>query len=463
MDNLAALIELAIGLVFVYLALSLACSQVLEIIARMLNWRAKQLEEALMVMIATPEKAPGMLSRLGFRLRAWVRVNEWPQMLQAWWSRVRGSALPEIPSEGKQFIAELYAHPLIKALTRPGARIGPEYIPRASFSLALFNTLMREGTQATAIAQALQRTRAELLNAAHTAAGADAQARAKLEDVLNNAFNPILIAALPQNLTPPTTTELLQAVQSLAATYPSLKHALAVEQLRLGVEAQKSRFPDLYRALQTLLREAETDVTSTEDLLNETRSKVEAWYDSTMDRATVWYKQHIQWVLFAIGLVLASIINVDSIRIADTLWREPTLRQAVADQARVAASSQPTTTTTSNLGDVITKLNTDLKALSIPVGWKLMQIKLDQGMACAPLAWLPSWVPWVHQPNELLGLPINGCAALGDAPSDLGGWGLKGLGLLISGLAAMQGAPFWFDLLQKLVNVGQSTRREKAS
>ena len=69
----------------------------------------------------------------------------------------------------------------------------------------------------------------------------------------------------------------------------------------------------------------------------------------------------------------------------------------------------------------------------------------------------------VDHGNEVTGLPINGgCQALGDAPRDVGGALLKFLGLAISGLAAMQGAPFWFDLLQKLVNVGQSTRREKA-
>ena len=136
-----------------------------------------------------------------------------------------------------------------------------------------------------------------------------------------------------------------------------------LEQLRLGVEVQKSQFPDLYRGLETLLHEAETDSSATADLFGATRAKVETWYDSTMDRATVWYKQRIQWWLFGIGFAVALIVNADSIRIADALWREPTLRQAVAEQARLAASAQPAAAS-NDLGAVINKLNADLTALN---------------------------------------------------------------------------------------------------
>ena len=38
--NNSELIELAIGMIFVYLIVSLACSQVQEVLARWLNWRA---------------------------------------------------------------------------------------------------------------------------------------------------------------------------------------------------------------------------------------------------------------------------------------------------------------------------------------------------------------------------------------------------------------------------------------
>jgi hypothetical protein len=54
-----------------------------------------------------------------------------------------------------------------------------------------------------------------------------------------------------------------------------------------------------------------------------------------------------------------------------------------------------------------------------------------------------------------LGIPI-GWSTL---PRDPVGWALKGLGLLISTAAIAQGAPFWFDLLGKLINVRMAGKK----
>jgi hypothetical protein len=39
------------------------------------------------------------------------------------------------------------------------------------------------------------------------------------------------------------------------------------------------------------------------------------------------------------------------------------------------------------------------------------------------------------------------------ATSSFSGWALKIFGILITGIAAAQGAPFWFDVLKKLINI----------
>ena len=36
--------------------------------------------------------------------------------------------------------------------------------------------------------------------------------------------------------------------------------------------------------------------------LQKAQANLEAWYDSTMDRVSGWYKRSTQWILFAIGL-----------------------------------------------------------------------------------------------------------------------------------------------------------------
>ena len=45
------------------------------------------------------------------------------------------------------------------------------------------------------------------------------------------------------------------------------------------------------------------------------------------------------------------------------------------------------------------------------------------------------------------------CIQILNAPKNYNEIFLKSMGILISALAAMQGAPFWFDILKKLVNV----------
>jgi hypothetical protein len=42
-------------------------------------------------------------------------------------------------------------------------------------------------------------------------------------------------------------------------------------------------------------------------------------------------------------------------------------------------------------------------------------------------------------------------------------WGSKVLGWLLSGAMAAQGAPFWFDMLNKLVNVRSSGKTPSES
>lgn len=56
-----------------------------------------------------------------------------------------------------------------------------------------------------------------------------------------------------------------------------------------------------------------------------------------MDRASGWYKQRAQTVLFALGLTAAVVLNVDSLYILGRLTADKTLREAVVNaSAKVA-------------------------------------------------------------------------------------------------------------------------------
>lgn len=51
------------------------------------------------------------------------------------------------------------------------------------------------------------------------------------------------------------------------------------------------------------------------------------WYNETMDRTNGWYKRKMQALLLVLGLVIAMVFNIDSIRIAKLLARDPQARE----------------------------------------------------------------------------------------------------------------------------------------
>jgi hypothetical protein len=82
--------------------------------------------------------------------------------------------------------------------------------------------------------------------------------------------------------------------------------------------------------------------------------------------------------------------------------------------------------------------------MSLPVGWSTSAP--SEGQSCG---WIPgrNLRPGIWSNNQ--------CKILANLPAMNDGWGwlLKVLGVLISGAAAAQGAPFWFDMLKRLINI----------
>ena len=75
--------------------------------------------------------------------------------------------------------------------------------------------------------------------------------------------------------------------------------------------------------------------------LSEFQTKLESWYNDSMERAAGWYKRRTQTILLFLGVVIAVGMNVDSIHIATTLWKDPVARQAAVDVAQKFAEKQP--------------------------------------------------------------------------------------------------------------------------
>ncbi len=136
------------------------------------------------------------------------------------------------------------------------------------------------------------------------------------------------------------------------------------------------------------------------------RGNTEVWFETAMSGASLSYRNNSRLIALLIGFALAWVFNIDSLHITNRLWRDPTLRQAIVAQAGNIDPKDET-----GFDKTAAKLN----ELALPIGW-------------VPDAW----------------------------PQNTMGWGYKIFGFLITGAAAAQGAPFWFDILGKLSGLKKS-------
>jgi len=174
--------------------------------------------------------------------------------------------------------------------------------------------------------------------------------------------------------------------------------------------------PYVSQALVTLIDAAGADA-------SRARQNIEEWFNSSMDRVSGWYKRRSQWVLVFFGLVLAAVGNIDSVNIVNVLSKDPAKRAAlVAEAQEYAKNTQPVNPTM----DAIEKLG-------LPVGW-------SSGPTAAGMAPDPRSVP-----------------------SDWKGWILKVLGILMSAFAISLGAPFWFDMLNRVTMVRSTVKPTEKS
>jgi len=154
----------------------------------------------------------------------------------------------------------------------------------------------------------------------------------------------------------------------------------------------RSKVPD--PQLQSLL---EGVVDRTGGDLTKVRSEIAAWFDNSMDRLSGAYKRKTQLCSFLIALTLAAALNISSIGIGKALWLQPMVARTIAPNAGLSA---------------LQAVN-ELKSLGIPVGWSKTQLN-D----------LKSWI----------GVEM------------VVGW-------LITAVATLFGAPFWFDTLERVVRL----------
>lgn len=333
--QLDAILEVAVGLVFVWLVISVATMELQNRISAALNWRGDYLQRSILSML-----------------------------------------------KDKALMEKFYQHPLILELSlkdkngnflrdRSGQIRRPEFIPNLTFANVAMEVIMNAGKE-----------------------GADV---------------PI--------------------------------DTMSIDEMKASMKALGEKNPPLAKMTHYLFPNLEKTVDNIELKMAEYRKNTENWFNDVMSQTSNWYKIRAQWVAFWIGIVFAIVLNIDTLQVAQKLWQEPTVRAVLVAQAQAEAQNdQPTS------NGLATARN-----LNIPLGWTTTSLTTK---SCKGVS-LINYQLVIHSGGE--------CLAVTSLPSLNNGWGLvvKLFGYLLSGAAAAQGAPFWFDVLRKLVGVKHQPAESK--
>jgi len=210
--------------------------------------------------------------------------------------------------------------------------------------------------------------------------------------------------------------------------------------------------PQVSEAVRERFAEAAAKLEQEELQLATMRLNAESWFNESMDRLGGWYKRKAQFLAFLIGLVLATALNVDSVALVDHLWKEPAVRAALAANATEFANENSAIPTVPVEGDGITNavdfFNAQFQGLNIPLGWNYESVVLQPNQICRIIP-IGKNVVWGLKENST----ANQCQKISNVPTDTAEWSFKILGIIASAAAAAQGAPFWFDILKKVVNI----------
>ncbi|OQP66523.1 hypothetical protein A3860_13645 [Niastella vici] len=226
-------LDVCIGLILVYLLYSLLVTIVGEIICNWIGLRARILRVSIEKM-----------------LNDGYYANLKPKQYRGFWYRVQRYFLKEFPDFKHSFAGKFYHYPAIKYLS------------------------MRAGEQTTVVTQ----TKPSYLSA--------------------EVFADSLI-------------QLLKDKGAGETDMDKVHFSLNFNTYHIQ--------PDTLRNLRNMAEVAGPDI-------NVFKEKLKIWFNETQDRTTGWYKSKLQLILFALGIIIAIIFNVDSIKIARILSKDKDAR-----------------------------------------------------------------------------------------------------------------------------------------
>ncbi|MBW4682768.1 MAG: hypothetical protein KME19_22145 [Microcoleus vaginatus WJT46-NPBG5] len=478
--SIPLILDIAVGLIFIYLILSLLASEIQELITTLLQWRAEHLKKSIEVLIAggNDDSANAQKARiLANSLYDYPLLRNLNQEAKGRLAKAFRRISDGVIKLGRQMLP--------KDKNVFGKKdSGPSYIPAESFARTLIDALkikpLAHILSISRVQKFKQDRLLEKIVAVVTEADISEDKKTIFEKELNK-FDQSLEEIVADLRSATTTLEMSIERMSdkldtwignceigLPADDPSsqmfvsrlklLKQDIFGENERrvlLGTLKPKleevmqviARSPELYSEFEKAVNDKESDTyreistlidtlpdslkasmveltnrvksgsASIEDDITQLQIQVETWFDRSLDRASGVYKRNAKGVAILIGLVVAVIANTDTFHIVESLSRNSVLRATITQNAEQVVTRNPKGA--AGLTKLKTEMREALADVSIPIGWS----KANQEQQFSQKE---DWkIPYLKQ---------------------IVGW-------IVSGLAISMGSSFWFGLLNKIVNV----------
>jgi hypothetical protein len=234
-------------------------------------------------------------------------ISDWISQLFKWRANLLEESIRNILVDDK-LAEQFYTHPLIKALHSAGGKRKPAEIPNRQFASVVFDMLIKAGTKESVV---------------NENKGIYDNLRATVEKLKKMEEN--APAKLP--------AQTLSFWQKIKSFFPKPKKAVVAAEPKdlsdISVEVSPNNMSSLSVVLDTLW----IDLEKGDDKMGQARQRLETWFDDAMKRLGGAYKRKAQIASLIIGIALALVLNADSLAIANKLWTDPLVREAVVAQA----------------------------------------------------------------------------------------------------------------------------------
>lgn len=319
-------------------------------------------------------------------------------------TRARGKMLEQAINDvlhdkfNKNFAYLLYQHPQIDLLKRKQGDL-PSYIDADAFSSALVDLVAAESTETVYV---------------------ESPDKKKLEK--QERFTEAAMQHAPQSMRMETTGD----------GEPMTRSVDLAQRFWMGTDSM--RYSDLKKLLLSF--EAGPEGRARSQSAEELKAQIKHWYNSYMDRVTGWYKRLVRRNIFVAATIVALVFNVNMISLSKTIYADSKLRSTLTTMAdSLAKDPAPISHMKERLAaDTIALKDVNINAIvgtELPIGWKgaaadeRVRSRTGLGKAFA-------WIGYFFREHFTL--------------FNILGWALTVLALSL-------GAPFWFDIMKKIVNV----------